>query len=81
MASKSKTKKTQTRNDGKERFKSFMRTPAGIWIAGILSVAFLLTLNTLIAGNSLDTFLGLTAFAIIAATVVIWVILLRRRSK
>ncbi|NLV98744.1 MAG: hypothetical protein GX034_03000 [Clostridiaceae bacterium] len=81
MASKSGTKRSKAKNSGRERFKSFMSSPAGIWIAAILSVALLLTINALIAGNSLDLFLGLTAFVIIAATVVVWVILLHRRTK
>lgn len=81
MASKNKTKKSKAKNTGAGRFRAFMQNPAGIWAAVILASALLLTLNTLIAGESLEIFLGLTAFEMIVSAAVVWVILLRRRTK
>ncbi|NLC40772.1 MAG: hypothetical protein GX763_07650 [Clostridiaceae bacterium] len=81
MASKSRTKKSKAKKTDAGRFRSFMRNPAGIWTAVILSAALLLILNSLIAGKSLEIFLGLTAFEMLVSAAVIWVILLRRRTK
>lgn len=86
MTGKPKTKRLKARSklvttNGSERFKLFLRSPVGIWVGAILLVAILLSLNALIAGNRLEVFLGLNAFEIIVAAIIIWVILLRRRTE
>ena len=82
MANKSNKKRSKTTtNGGADRLKSFMRSPSGIWIGTILLIAILLSFNALVAGGSLEIFLGLNALEMIIAAIVIWLILLRRRTE
>ena len=86
MAKKTKKKRSKTIDKpavtgGRERLKKFLRSSGGIWLGSVLLVAFLLSFNALIAWDKLEIFLGLTAFELIVAAIVIWVILLRQRAE
>mgnify|MGYP006980733133 FL=1 len=85
MAAKAKKKKSTARTkvvtkSGKDHFRSFMSTTVGHCVGVVFSAALLLVFNALVAGSSLEIFLGLTAAEIIIAAIVIWIIILRRRT-
>ena len=76
MAAKAKKKKSTARTkvvtkSGRDHFRSFMSTTVGHCVG---------VFNALVAGSSLEIFLGLTAAEIIIAAIVIWIIILRRRT-